>query len=51
MGTAQLARRLLLAGVPAAAVATEVGFYDQSHLTRHFNRMLGVSRGRFAGRR
>ncbi|MEV0070785.1 MULTISPECIES: AraC family transcriptional regulator [unclassified Amycolatopsis] len=47
----ELARRLLLAGVPAAAVAPEVGFYDQSHLTRHFKRMLGVSPARFAGRR
>lgn len=46
----ELARRLLLAGVPAATVATEVGFYDQSHLTRHFKRMLGVSPARFARR-
>ncbi|HEY0690077.1 MAG TPA: AraC family transcriptional regulator [Kribbella sp.] len=23
------------------------GFYDQSHLTRHFRRMLGVSPTRF----
>ncbi|WP_326565196.1 helix-turn-helix transcriptional regulator [Amycolatopsis rhabdoformis] len=47
----ELARRLLLDGVPAATVATEVGFYDQSHLTRHFKRMLGVSPAKFAGRR
>jgi AraC-like DNA-binding protein len=47
----ELARKLLLSGRPAAAVATEAGFYDQSHLTRHFKRMLGVSPGRYAGRR
>ena len=30
-----------------AKVATAAGFYDQSHLTRHFSRMLGTSPGRF----
>ncbi|GAA0232268.1 AraC family transcriptional regulator [Saccharothrix mutabilis subsp. mutabilis] len=43
-----LARRLLLAGVPAAEAATAAGFYDQSHLTRHFKRLVGVPPGRFA---
>ena len=38
-----LARRLLLAGMPAAEVATAAGFADQSHLTRHFRRMLGTT--------
>jgi AraC-like DNA-binding protein len=42
-----LARRYLLEGRPAAEVATLAGFYDQSHLTRHFRRMLGVSPGQF----
>lgn len=42
------ARRLLLAGMPAAVVAGEVGFHDQSHLTRHFRRVLGVTPGTFA---
>jgi len=37
------ARRLLLAGMPVADVATEVGFYDQAHLTRHLRRMLGTT--------
>ncbi len=37
------ARRLLLSGRPAAVVAHEVGFFDQSHLTRHFKRLLGVT--------
>jgi AraC-like DNA-binding protein len=44
------ARRLLLAGIPAATVAAEVGFHDQSHLTRHFRRVLGVTPGAFARR-
>lgn len=42
------ARRLLLAGMPAARVATEAGFYDQAHLNRHFIRMLGTPPVRFA---
>lgn len=44
-----LARRLLLAGQRPAEVATAAGFYDQSHLTRHFKRMLGTSPARYAG--
>jgi AraC-like DNA-binding protein len=47
----EMARQLLLSGQPAGAVAAEVGFYDQSHLTRHFKRMLGVSPAKYAGRR
>jgi AraC-like DNA-binding protein len=43
-----LARRLLLDGHPPAAVATEAGFYDQSHLTRHFVHMLGTTPTRYA---
>lgn len=42
------ARRLLLAGGRAADVATEAGFYDQAHLTRHFKRFLGVTPGTYA---
>ena len=42
-----LARRLLLDGLPPAEVAARAGFYDQSHLARHFARMLGTSPGRF----
>lgn len=44
----ELARGLLLAGRRPAEVATEAGFYDQSHLNRHFARMLGTSPARFA---
>jgi AraC-like DNA-binding protein len=42
------ARHLLLAGLPPAEVASAAGFYDQSHLTRHFRRMLGASPARYA---
>jgi AraC-like DNA-binding protein len=41
------ARGLLLSGVPVAEAAIWSGFYDQSHLTRHFKRILGVSPGGF----
>lgn len=43
-----LARRLLLDGLPPRAVATAAGFYDQSHLTRHFKRILGTTPGHYA---
>ncbi|NEB80759.1 AraC family transcriptional regulator [Streptomyces sp. SID14478] len=42
------ARRLLLAGRAPGEVATSCGFYDQSHLTRHFKRVVGVPPGRYA---
>lgn len=41
------ARGLLLAGEPIAAVAVEVGFHDQAHLTRHFRSLLGTTPGAF----
>lgn len=44
----ELARRLLLAGRPAAEVAVAAGFYDQAHLTRHFARMLATTPARYA---
>jgi AraC-like DNA-binding protein len=43
-----LARRLLLDGMPPSAAAAEAGFYDQSHLNRHFKHVLGTSPGRYA---
>ena len=43
-----LARRLLLDGMPPSLAAAEAGFYDQSHLTRHFRHVLGTSPGRYA---
>ena len=42
------ARRLLLDGLPAREVAAAAGFYDQSHLTRHFARIVGVPPGAYA---
>lgn len=46
-----LARKLLLAGQRPAEVAAAAGFHDQAHLSRHFKRHLGVTPGRFTGRR
>ncbi|KGR93017.1 helix-turn-helix domain protein [Burkholderia sp. ABCPW 111] len=37
------AQDLLLRGVPPSVVATEVGFFDQSHLGRHFRRAVGLT--------
>ncbi len=42
------ARELLLWGYPVARVAQETGFADQSHLTRRFKRLVGVTPGRYA---
>jgi AraC-like DNA-binding protein len=42
------AKLLLSDGMPIAIVASEVGFTDQSHLTRHFKRIVGVTPGQFA---
>jgi AraC-like DNA-binding protein len=44
----EAARRRLLDGEPIADVATAVGFHDQSHLHRHFTRLLGVTPRKFA---
>ncbi|MGF0115025.1 AraC family transcriptional regulator [Promicromonospora sp. Marseille-Q5078] len=41
------ARRLLLQGRSPAEAAAEAGFHDQSHLTRHFRRVLGTTPGAF----
>jgi len=43
-----LARRLLLAGLPTAEVAAAAGFADQPHLTRHFRRMLATTPAAYA---
>ncbi|MEV6791061.1 AraC family transcriptional regulator [Streptomyces sp. NPDC051320] len=42
------ARRLLLDGQRPGEVAVATGFYDQSHLTRHFKRVVGTAPGRYA---
>jgi AraC-like DNA-binding protein len=41
------AKVLLDDGVPPAAVAAAVGFADQSHLSRHFRRLVGLAPGRY----
>jgi AraC-like DNA-binding protein len=43
-----LARRGLREGLRPAEVAAEYGFVDQSHLTRHFKRLVGVTPAQYA---
>jgi AraC-like DNA-binding protein len=45
-----LARRRLLDGQPPAEVAIATGFYDQSHLGRHFDQLLATTPGRYRTR-
>ena len=42
------AERLIAAGKPLAEVSAETGFSSQSHLTRHFKRLIGVTPGQYA---
>ena len=44
----EAARKLLLNGIAPAEAATAVGFYDQSHLTRHFKRHTSVPPATYA---
>jgi AraC-like DNA-binding protein len=41
------AMTLIRLGMPLVEVALRTGFADQSHLTRHFTRVVGVSPGRY----
>jgi AraC-like DNA-binding protein len=41
------AKALLLQGLPISQVAQATGFADQSHLTRHFKRLVQVTPGRY----
>lgn len=41
------AKKLLLQGLTPAQVAAEVGFTDQSHLTRHFRAITGLTPARY----
>lgn len=43
----QRARHLLTSGVRASELAPHVGFYDQSQLTRHFKRIVGVTPAKY----
>ncbi len=42
------ARQLLREGVAPRSVGTSVGFFDQSHFTRAFRRLTGVTPGQYA---
>jgi AraC-like DNA-binding protein len=42
------ARQMLERGVALAEVAQATGFFDQSHLHRHFRRTLGITPARYA---
>lgn len=41
------AQALMRAGVSAARAASEAGFYDQSHLSRHFKSVCGMTPGQY----
>jgi AraC-like DNA-binding protein len=41
------AKEMLRRGWPISRVALEAGFADQSHLTRHFKRLLQVTPGQY----
>ena len=43
------AQALLREGMPPSCVALETGFYDQSHLHRHFKRLCGMTPGQYLG--
>jgi AraC-like DNA-binding protein len=43
-----LARKSLRDGLKPAEVAAEYGFVDQSHLTRHFRRLFGITPAEYA---
>ena len=42
------ARELLARGCPLSMVTYETGFFDQSHFTRSFKRVVGVPPGQYA---
>ena len=44
----QRARYLITRGTPLADTAASCGFFDQSHLTRHFVRCFGLAPGAYA---
>jgi AraC-like DNA-binding protein len=41
---------LLADGMPAAYAASAAGFYDQSHLSRHFKNACGMTPGQYLSR-
>lgn len=40
-------RRQLRSGAPLADIALAGGFFDQTHMTRHFNRVFGTTPGEY----
>ena len=47
----QRAKELLAQGVRASELASRVGLYDQSQLTRHFRRIVGMTPARYGNTR
>lgn len=47
----QRAKELLARGIRASELAAHVGLYDQSQLTRHFRRIVGMTPARYANSR
>ena len=45
------AKKFIAEGIPLAIVAAEVGFADQSHLTRHFTKTYGLTPATYAGQK
>jgi AraC-like DNA-binding protein len=45
----EAARTRLLEGEPIVRVASQVGFFDQAHFTRHFKRHVGVTPAAYRG--
>ena len=41
------ARKLLASGASISDAAMQTGFFDQSHLHRHFRRLLGITPGKY----
>jgi len=41
------AQALMRQGMPVASAASEAGFYDQSHLSRHFKTVFGMTPGQY----
>jgi AraC-like DNA-binding protein len=41
------AQALIRQGIPPATAASEAGFYDQSHLSRHFKTVCGMTPGQY----
>jgi transcriptional regulator GlxA family with amidase domain len=46
----QRVQALMAQGVSPAVAASAAGFYDQSHLNRHFKHTLGMTAGQFMTR-